>query len=40
MDGFLISDNVICEEIQVVDTEYQYSDHNPVKLQFRLRSEK
>ena len=40
VDGFLISDNVICEEIQVVDTEYQYSDHNPVKLQFRLRSEK
>lgn len=36
VDGFLISDNIIMESLEIVDTEYRYSDHNPVLLQFRL----
>lgn len=37
LDGFIISDNVECTYIQVVDTGFQYSDHNPVVLKFRLK---
>ncbi|MBM6829440.1 endonuclease/exonuclease/phosphatase family protein [Anaerotignum lactatifermentans] len=36
VDGFLISENVILEDLEVLDTGYQYSDHNPILLQFRL----
>ena len=39
IDGFLYSDNieVIAEETVVADSDYAFSDHNPVKLTFRLR---
>lgn len=37
LDGFIISDNVLCTYTQVVDTGFQYSDHNPVVLRFILR---
>ena len=36
VDGFLVSDNVEVLSAQVVDTGFAYSDHNPVKLTFRL----
>ncbi len=36
IDGFLISDNIVLEEILTVDTQYAYSDHNPVRMEFRL----
>ena len=36
IDGFLVSDNVTIIDEKTVDTQYAYSDHNPVIMQFRL----
>ena len=36
IDGFLLSDNISVQELFVVDKSFQYSDHNPVRLQFQL----
>ena len=36
LDGFLVSDNVTVLTSRVVDTQFAYSDHNPVQMQFRL----
>ncbi|WP_407891897.1 endonuclease/exonuclease/phosphatase family protein [Lacticaseibacillus sp. N501-2] len=36
IDGFIVSDNVQVHQVQVVDTNFQYSDHNPVKMTFSL----
>lgn len=36
VDGFLVSDNVKAEPVQVLDTGFAWSDHNPVKLCFTL----
>ena len=36
VDGFLISDNVELLESKVVDEAFQWSDHNPVYLDFKL----
>ena len=36
LDGFLVSDNVQIVSSRVVDTQFRYSDHNPVQLDFRL----
>ena len=36
VDGFLVSDNVRVEQAAVVDTGFQWSDHDPVKLTFSL----
>lgn len=38
LDGFLISDNVVAV-VQNIDIDFLYSDHNPVKLTFRLKGE-
>lgn len=35
IDGFLVTDNVRAA-VENVDTDFAYSDHNPVKLQFEL----
>ncbi len=35
VDGFIVSNNVVASA-QNIDAEYKYSDHNPVKLNFRL----
>jgi len=37
VDGFIISDNISVEYMNVIDTQFQYSDHNPVELKFRLK---
>ncbi len=37
VDGFLYSDNVEVISEETVDTGYAYSDHNPVKMVFRLK---
>lgn len=37
VDGFLISDNIVLEKYEVLNTGYAYSDHNPVLLSFQLR---
>lgn len=36
IDGFLLSPNVTEIKTQVLDKDFQNSDHNPVKLQFKL----
>ena len=36
VDGFIISDNVECVEVENIVTGFAYSDHNPVVLKFRL----
>jgi endonuclease/exonuclease/phosphatase family metal-dependent hydrolase len=36
IDGFIVSDNIQVEEEGTVDTDYAYSDHNPVKIKFSL----
>ncbi len=37
VDGFLVSENVEAVEVQNIDTEFTYSDHNPVVLEFKLK---
>lgn len=37
IDGFIVSDNVEVTKEETVDTGYAYSDHNPVKMSFRLK---
>ena len=34
IDGFIISDNIKVETLEVVDTQFAFSDHNPVHLRF------
>lgn len=36
IDGFIVSDNVEVIYEGTVDTQYAYSDHNPVEMKFRL----
>lgn len=37
IDGFVVSDNVEIISVKTVDTDYAYSDHNPVTLKFSLK---
>lgn len=37
IDGFIVSDNVEVISNATVDTQYAYSDHNPVKMSFKLK---
>ena len=37
IDGFIVSENVEIKQVQVVDTGYAYSDHNPVYMSFTLK---
>lgn len=37
VDGFILSNNVKCELVENVSTDFTYSDHNPVKLVFILQ---
>lgn len=37
VDGFLVSKNVSVESVDVIDTGFQWSDHNPVTMTFTLR---
>lgn len=39
VDGFLLSANVKDVSVQIVDTGYRYSDHNPILLHFVLNGE-
>ena len=36
-DGFIVSSNIITDKIEVLDNEYLYSAHNPVRLTFKLK---
>ncbi len=35
-DGFIVSDDIVVESTKVLDNNYLYSSHNPVKIRFRL----
>lgn len=37
VDGFIVSDNVETTYVDVINNEFKYSDHNPVKLKFKLK---
>ena len=37
VDGFVVSDNVTVSDSNVIETDYAYSDHNPVYLDFMLK---
>ena len=36
LDGFIVSDNISALSIRNVDTSYEYTDHNPVVMEFKL----
>ena len=36
IDGFIVSDNIEIIEVSGLDLGFEYSDHNPVKLKFKL----
>ena len=36
LDGFIVSDNVEVTSCEVIDTGFEVTDHNPVKMTFRL----
>jgi len=36
IDGFIVSENVTVGSCEVINTEFAYSDHNPVKMSFTL----
>ena len=38
VDGFMVSKNVTVESTGVIDTGFQWSDHNPVKMVFTLQN--
>ncbi len=38
VDGFIVSDNITASS-QIIDTEYLYSDHNPVLMKFSLKKD-
>ena len=37
LDGFIVSDNVECTFMDVVDSGFRYSDHNPIEMKFKLK---
>ena len=37
LDGFIVSDNIKTSYVDVIDTGFQYSDHNPVEMRFSLK---
>ncbi len=36
IDGYIISDNIHMEAVTVINTDFEHSDHQPVKLSFQL----
>lgn len=39
IDGFLVSDNLTVDRIENIDTEFVYSDHQPVRLEVTLKED-
>ncbi|MBQ2042917.1 MAG: endonuclease/exonuclease/phosphatase family protein, partial [Firmicutes bacterium] len=37
IDGFLVTDNIKVNRSDVIDTQFKYSDHNPVDMTFVLK---
>ncbi len=38
VDGFLVTENVQVLAVENINTEFEYSDHNPVKIELKLKS--
>ena len=38
VDGFIVTDNIAVKACEVIDTGFAYSDHNPVRMTFELKS--
>lgn len=38
IDGFMLSDNIEVKETKAIETAFDYSDHNPVKMIFQLKA--
>lgn len=39
LDGFIVSDNLEIKSVENIDTDFEYSDHQPVRLEVTLKSE-
>ncbi len=39
IDGFIVSDNITVNQVEVIDTQFQHSDHQPVALTITLNKE-
>ncbi len=37
IDGYIVSDNLQVDEVQVIDTDFEYTDHQPVSLHVTLK---
>ena len=37
IDGYIASDNIEVLGVETLNQEYRYSDHNPVKLRYKLK---
>ncbi|MFP4478956.1 MAG: endonuclease/exonuclease/phosphatase family protein [Candidatus Izemoplasmatales bacterium] len=37
IDGFIVSDNIDVNQIETIDEDFKYSDHNPVKITITLK---
>ena len=40
IDGFILSPNVKLKKVKTIDTKFNYSDHNPVRIEVKLEKEK
>ena len=37
IDGYIVSDNLQVDQVQVIDTDFEYTDHQPVSLRVTLQ---
>ncbi len=37
IDGFIVSHNIVVETVKTVDTQFEYTDHMPVVMEFKLK---
>ena len=39
IDGFIVSDNITVSDISVINTDFEYTDHQPVQMEISLKPE-
>lgn len=39
LDAFIVSPNIQIESVKTISTEFEYTDHNPVKMQIKLKKD-
>ena len=37
IDGFIVSDNITVSDISVINTDFEYTDHQPVQMEISLK---